>query len=142
MFTSRSCTVTRIRSIYGCLSRDLYRVEMWNPVGSLVEQQRRGLRSISSLRSKQYLSRLHVHANGCFKSEQAMFFETLYYHINSPSQALHLIGPECLEKAMLSYRFRARYAVSSLQSELTNSAVRYVPHICRISLVVHPFTLI
>jgi hypothetical protein len=66
-----------------------------------------------------------------------MFLETLYYHINSPLQALHLIGHECLEKAILSYRFRARYAVSSLQSELTNSAVRYVLHICRISLVVH-----
>lgn len=53
----------------------------------------------------------------------------------------HLISHVCLEKAILSYRLCARYAVSSLQSEFTKSAVRYVLHlrciICLFSLLIY-----
>lgn len=81
------------------------------------------------------------HANGCFKSERAMCFISCYTPHKFTSRHLISSGHGCLEKAMLSYRFRARYAVSFPQSELTKSAVRYVLHLCHISLcLVFSFT--
>lgn len=68
-----------------------------------------------------------------------VFYISCYTPHKFTSRHLISSGHGCLEKAMLSYRFRARHAVSFLQSELTNSAVRYVLHICHISLVLLVF---